>query len=99
MADPVGLGIRPARMIGVTGEIPAGRSVDRPPAVDLVEIAVAARLQLVGLRGGELAALVFDDKGTLPDRRGCKQAEPGAGTADTKRLLAGHARTSTTIRA
>ena len=99
VADPVRLGIRPARMIGVAAEVPAGRSVDRPPAVDLVEIAVAARLQLVGLRGRELAAFVFDDKGTLFDQRGCKEAEPGAGAADTKRRLAGHAGTSTTIRA
>ena len=38
---PVGLGIRPARMICVTSEVLSARSVDRPTAVDLVEIAVA----------------------------------------------------------
>ena len=52
-------------MIGVASEIFAGRSVDRPSTVDLVEIAVAARLQLFGLLGRQLAAFILDDEGAL----------------------------------
>src|SRR5262245_17636342 len=40
----VGLSIRPARKICVTSEILSVRSVDRPTAVDLVEVAVAGSL-------------------------------------------------------
>jgi hypothetical protein len=53
---PVGLGIRPARMICVTSEVLSARSVDRPTAIDLVEIAVAPGLKFIGLLGGKLAA-------------------------------------------
>src|SRR6516164_2579188 len=47
VANPVGLGIGPARVIGVTSEVLSARSVDRPTAVDLVEIAVAPRLKFI----------------------------------------------------
>jgi len=60
---PVGLGIRPARMICVTSEVLSARSVDRPTAIDLVEIAVAPGLKFIGLLGGKLAAFIFDDEG------------------------------------
>src|SRR5215475_15699989 len=53
---PVGLGIRPARMICVTSEVLSARSVDRPTAVDLVEVAVSSGLKFIGLLGRELAA-------------------------------------------
>jgi len=99
MPNPMGFGIGSARMIGVASEILAGRPVDRPSTVDLVEIAVATRLQLFGLLGRELAAFILDDEGALLDRRCCEEAEPGARAADTKGMLAGHGRTSTTIRA
>ena len=79
-------------MICVACEVLAARSVDRPPTVDLVEIAVAARLDLFSLRGGELAAFVFDDKGSHLDRRCSKEPKPGTGAADTKSLLTGHKR-------
>jgi hypothetical protein len=84
---PVGLGIRPARMICITSKVLAARSVDRPTAVDLVEIAVAPGLKFIGLLGGELAALVCDDEGSLLDRCRRKEAQARAGTADTKALL------------
>src|SRR5262249_1628372 len=60
VARSVGLGIRPAGMICVTSEVLSARSVDRPTAVDLVEIAVASGLKFIGLLGRELAAFVFD---------------------------------------
>jgi len=81
VAYPVGLGIRPARMICVASEVLSARSVDRPTAVDLVEIAVAPGLKHIGLLGRELAALVFDDERSLLDRRRRKEAQAGAGTA------------------
>src|ERR1700758_726788 len=40
VAYPMGLGIRPARMICVTSEVLSAHSVDCPTAVDLVEITV-----------------------------------------------------------
>src|SRR5262249_8714914 len=49
VAYRVGLGIGPARMIYVTSEFLSARSVDRPTAVDLVEIAVASGLKFIGL--------------------------------------------------
>src|SRR5262245_11071296 len=61
VAYRVGLGIGPARMICVTSEVLSARSVDRPTAVDLVEIAVASGLKFIGLLGRKLAAFVFDN--------------------------------------
>ena len=89
---PVGLCIRPARMICVTSEILSVRSVDRPTAVDLVEVAVAPGLKFIGLLRGKLAAFVFDNEGSLLDRRCRKEAQARAGTADTESSLAGHVR-------
>src|SRR5438876_12441858 len=62
VAYPMGLGIRPARMIYVTSEVLSARSVDRPTAVDLVEIAVASGLKFIGLLGRKLAAFVLDNE-------------------------------------
>jgi hypothetical protein len=90
VADRIGLGIGPARMIGVTSEVPSACSIDRPTAVDLVEIAVAPCLELLRLLGRELAAFVFDYEGSLPDRLRREKAKAGAGAADTERSLAGH---------
>ena len=91
VADLVGFGIGPAGMVGVAAEIPASRTIDGPEAIDLVEIAVAARLKLLCLVIGELAALVLDDTGALADRLGRKQSQAGSGAADTEWSLAGHA--------
>ena len=85
---PVGLSIRPARMICVTSEVLSARSVDRPTAVDLVEIAVAPSLKFLGLLGRKLAAFVFGNEGSLPDRRRRKKTQAGARTANTELLLA-----------
>src|SRR5262249_1240461 len=59
VAYRVDLGIGPARMICVTSEVPSARSVDRPTAVDLEEIAVASSLEFIGLLGRKLATFVF----------------------------------------
>src|SRR6476619_2656080 len=87
VAYPVGLGIGPARMIYVTSEVLSARSVDRPTAVDLVEIAVASGLKFISLLGRKLAAFVFDNKSSLLDRRCRKKPQAGAGTADTESSL------------
>ena len=76
-------------MICVACEVLAARSVDHPPTVDLVEIAVAARLELFSLRGRELAAFVFDDKGTRLDRRCSKEPKPGRERPTRKACLRG----------
>ena len=88
----VGLGIGPARMIYVTSEVLSVRSVDRPTAVDLVEIAVASGLKFISLLGRKLAAFVFDNESSLRDRRCRKKAQSRAGAADTESSLAGHIR-------
>jgi hypothetical protein len=49
--------------------LPSARSLDRPTAVDLEEIAVASGLELIGLLGRKVAAFVFDNEGSLLDRR------------------------------
>jgi hypothetical protein len=72
----VGLGIGPARMIYVTSEVLSVRSVDRPTAVDLVEIAVASGLKFISLLGRKLAAFVFDNESSLRDRRCRKRPSP-----------------------
>src|SRR5262252_9086870 len=87
---PIVWAIGPARMIGVTSEVLSARSVDRPTAVDLEEIAVASGLKFIGLLGRELAAFVFDNESSLLDRRCRKKAHAGAGTADTESSLACH---------
>jgi hypothetical protein len=92
VAYPVGLGIGPARMIYVTSEVLSASSVDRPTAVDLVEIAVASGLKFISLLGRKLAAFVFDNESSLLDRRCRKKAQARAGTADTESSLAGHIR-------
>jgi hypothetical protein len=58
VAYPVGLGIGQARMIYVTSEVLSASSVDRPTAVDLVEIAVASGLKFISLIGRKLLASV-----------------------------------------
>jgi len=89
VAYPVGLSIRPARMICVTAEVLPARSVNCPTAVDLVEITVASGLKLISLLGRKLAAFVFDNESSLHDRRCRKKAQTCAGTADTESSLAG----------
>jgi hypothetical protein len=92
VAYPMGLGIRPARMICVTSEVLSARSVDCPTAVDLVEITVTSGLEFIGLLGRKLAAFVLDNESSLLDRRCRKKAQTCAGTADTESFLAGHIR-------
>src|SRR5215475_10439885 len=92
MAYRVDLGIGPARMICVTSKVLSARSVDRPTAVDLEEIAVASGLKFIGLLGRKLAALVFDNESSLLDRRCRKKTQARAGTADTESSVAGHIR-------
>jgi hypothetical protein len=92
MAYRVDLGIGPARMICVTSKVLSARSVDRPTAVDLEEIAVASGLKFIGLLGRKLAAFVFDNKSSLLDRRCRKKTQARAGTADTESSVAGHIR-------
>ena len=70
----VDLRIGPARMICVTSEVLSARSVDRPTAVDLEEIAVASSLEFIGLLGRKLATFVFDNESALLDRRCRKKA-------------------------
>ena len=79
-------------MICVTSKVLSARSADRPTAIDLVEIAVAPGLKFIGLLGGKLAALIFDNEGSLLDRRRRKKAQARAGTSDTESSLAGHVR-------
>jgi hypothetical protein len=79
-------------MIYVTSEVLSVRSVDRPTAVDLVEIAVASGLKFISLLGRKLAAFVFDNESSLRDRRCRKKAPSRAGAADTESSLAGHIR-------
>src|SRR5215831_17791467 len=92
VAYRVDLGIRSARMIHVASEVLSARSVDRPTAVDLEEIAVASGLKFIGLLGCKLAAFVFDNESALLDQRCRKKARARAGTADTEGSLAGHIR-------
>jgi hypothetical protein len=79
-------------MICVTSEVLSARSVDRPTAVDLEEIAVASGLEFIGLLGRKLAAFVFDNESFLLNRRGRKKTQARAGTADTESSVAGHIR-------
>src|SRR5262249_10000486 len=72
----VNLGIGPARMICVTSEVLSARSVDRPTAVDLEEIAVASGLKFICPLGRKLAAFVFDNESSLSDRA-LSQKGPG----------------------
>src|SRR5262249_32389816 len=78
--------------ICVTSEVLSARSVDRPTAVDLVEVAIASGLKFIGLLARELAALVFDNESSLLDRCCRKKAQAGVGTADAVSSLAGHIR-------
>ena len=79
-------------MICVTSEVLSARSVDRPMAVDLVEIAIASGLKFIGLLGRKLAAFIFDNESSLLDRRCRKKTQARAGTADTESSFAGHIR-------
>src|SRR5262249_18057228 len=92
VAYRVDLGIGPARMICVTSKVLSARSVDRPTAVDLEEIAVASGLKFIGLLGRKLAALLFDNESFLLDRRWRKKPQARAGTADKESSVAGHIR-------
>ena len=76
VAYRVDLGIGPARMICVTSKVLSARSVDRPTAVDIEEIAVASGLKFIGLLGRKLAAFVFDNESSLLDRRCRKKTQP-----------------------
>src|SRR5262245_1712570 len=75
MAYRVGLGVGPARMICVASEVLSALSVNRPTAVDLVKVAVASGLKFIGLLGRELAAFVFDNEGSLLNRRCREEAQ------------------------
>ena len=76
VAYRVDLGIGPARMICVTSKVLSARSVDRPTAVDLEEIAVASGLKFIGLLGRKLATFVFDNESSLLNRRCRKKTRP-----------------------
>src|SRR3954454_21682906 len=80
--DHVGFGVGTTGVVGIAGDIAAARAVHGPAAVDLVHVAVAARLELGGLRMGEEATAVGDDERALLDRRGGEQPQPGPRTAD-----------------
>src|SRR5436190_3937499 len=86
-------------MIGVARDVLARRPVDGPAAVDLVEVPVAPRLQLLGQFIRQPRALIFRNEGALLDLLGGEQAEPGAGASDAEGFLAGHARDIWPIRA
>jgi hypothetical protein len=98
--EPGSAGYHAARAcsMGVTGQTPStsevlsARSVDRPMAVDLEEIAVASGLKFIGLLGRKLAAFVFDNESSLLNRRCRKKTQARAGTADTESSVAGHIR-------
>src|SRR3954467_8153615 len=79
-------------MIGVAGDVLARRPVNRPAAVDLVEVPVAARLELLSQFIRQPRALIFRNEGALLDRLGCEQAKPGARASDAEGFLAGHGR-------
>ncbi len=81
----VGLCIRIAGMIGVSGDIAARGAIDGDPRVDLVEVAVAAPFESAGFLGTHASAFIFDDFFALLDRPNGEQAEAGERTADTKR--------------
>ena len=81
----VGLCVRIAGMIGVAGDITARGAIDGDPRVDLVEVAVAAPLELAGFLGTHTRAFIFGDFFTLLDRPNGEQAEAGERTPDTKR--------------
>src|SRR5437667_9559265 len=86
-------------MIGIARDVLAGRPVDGPAAVDLVEVPLAPRLELLGQFIRQPRALIFRNQGALLDLLGCEQAEPGARASDAERFLAGHARDIWPIRA
>src|SRR5206468_3908146 len=76
----VGLGIGPAGMVDVAGDVAPGRAVDGPAAVELEQVAV---VDLVGALVGDLRPPVLDDERALPDGAGGEQAEAGARAAET----------------
>src|SRR5947209_16797812 len=77
-------------MIGVAGDVLAGRAIDGPAAVDLVQIPVATRLELLGHLVRQSRALIFRNEGALLDLLGCEQAETGTRASDAERFLARH---------
>src|SRR5262249_7402975 len=85
--DHVGFGVGTAGVIGVARDVAAARAVDGPAAVDLVEIARAARFEPRRLRIADAAAPVGDDERALVDRRGGEQPQPGRRAADAIGLV------------
>src|SRR5262249_50429977 len=90
VAYRVGLGIGSARVICVASEVLSARSVNRPTAVDLVKIVASSGFKFIRLLVRQLAAFVFDNEGSLLNRRSRKKAQASAGTSDTESSLAGH---------
>src|SRR5713101_5581649 len=86
--DHVGFGVWPARMVGVTRDVAAARSVHGRALVDLEHVAAAARLQQLRLRRGDAATLVLDDECALLDQCGREQPEPGLRATDAIKFLA-----------
>src|SRR3954466_7711875 len=68
--DHVGFRVGATGVVGIAGDIAAARAVHGPAAVDLVHVAVAARLELGGLGMGDEAAAVGDDERALFDGNG-----------------------------
>src|SRR6202048_1471564 len=79
-------------MVGVAAEVASARPVYGPAAVDFVQVAVSARLQLLRLFIAEPPALIFDDEGVLLDQFGREQAKSGTRTSNPKGFLASHSR-------
>src|SRR5262249_15138753 len=77
--DEVDLGVRPAGMIDVAGEVAAARSVDGPAVVELEQVLV---VELVGLVVRKLASAVAGDVAALLDRPAGEHAKPGKRAAD-----------------
>src|SRR6266852_3058077 len=77
----VGLRVRLAGMIDVTGDVLAHRSVDGPAVVELEQIFVLDRVVFL-LSAIQQRTKIADDFGALLDRFGGEETKPGAGTAD-----------------
>src|SRR4051812_12637454 len=82
----VGLRIRLAGVVDVAGDILADRAVDGPAAAEFEQILVLDRVVLLVARIQQRPDIA-DDLGALLDRFGGKEAESGAGTADTVRFI------------
>src|SRR5438105_3416324 len=79
-------------MVGVATEVPSGRPVYGPAAVDFVQVAAALRLHLLCLFIREPPALIFHNEGVLLDQFGREQAKSGTRASNPEGFLASHSR-------